>query len=113
MVGRTLVVRVQVWGSGTVIHNSNNSTATVALWETYGGRSEYNGQGNLTLLKVHGGLFTLENSTADAVQITTTNQYGGTITEGGMNNATWSTFNRLGGGGSISATINQWTDVSV
>ena len=113
MAARTVAVRVQVWGSGTVIHNSNNSGGTVLLWECYGGRSEYNGQGILTKLLVFGGLFTLENSTADLVTITTTNQDGGTVVEGGMNNATWSTYNHNGGIANVSATINNWTQHAV
>ena len=113
MVSQSIAIEVQVWGSATVIHNSTSATATVAVWECRGGRSEYNGQGVLPLLKVFGGLFTLENSTADAVQITTTNQYGGTVIEGVMDNATWSTYNRIAGNVDISGTIIQGGDVAV
>jgi len=108
MANQSVAVHVVVFGSGTVIHNSNNSAGTVLLWQCYGGRSEYNGQGNLTNLKVYAGVFTIENSTADVVTIATTNQYGGQVTEGGMQSAIWTNYYKQGGGSDISATINQW-----
>ena len=114
MAANPVVIRVQVWGSGTVIHNSNHSGGTVALWESYGGRSEYNGQGTLTLLKMYGGLFTLENSTADAVTITTVNQDGGRVVEGGMVNATWSpTYNQNGGTTDAAVSVNKFSQHAV
>ena len=102
---------VQVWGSGTVIHKSVGAggNPVVALWECFGGLSEYNGEQLLTELKAHTGTFTLENSTADAVTISTTTQRGGIVSdEGGAVNVTWTTFNRRGGSGSVSATLNQF-----
>jgi len=110
-----VAVRLQTWGSGVIRHKSTVAVgnAAVALAETYGGRIEWNGEGILTLLKVHGGLFTLENSVADVATITTTNQSGGHIEEGGMNNAIWTTFNSNGGTYNVSATVNKWTDVAV
>ena len=104
----SIVTGVQVWGNATVIHKGLTG-ATVALWEGFGGLSEYNGEGTLTLLEWHTGTFSLENSTADTVAIDGTNQRGGIVTdEGGAVNVVWSSFIRFGGGGSVSATLNQF-----
>lgn len=111
----TVAVRLQTWGSGVIRHQATVAVGdvSVVLAESYGGTIEWNGEGKLTLLKVHGGLFTLENSVADVATITTTNQTGGIVREGGMNNATWSTYNQNGGTANVSATINKWTDVAI
>ncbi len=111
----TVAVRLQTWGSGVITHKATVAVGNVSvpLAEVYGGRMEWNGEGKLTLLKVHGGLFTLENSVADVATITTTNQTGGVVEEGGMNNAIWTTYNQNGGTANVSATINKWTDAAV
>ena len=104
----SIVTGVQVWGNATVIHKGLTG-ASVALWEGFGGLSEYNGEGTLSLLEWHTGTFSLENSTADTVAIDGTNQRGGIVTdEGGAVNVVWSSFIRFGGGGSVSATLNQF-----
>ena len=103
-----MVTGVRGWGSATVIRRGLVG-ATVALWEGFGGLSEYNGEGPLTLLQWHTGTFSLENSTADTVTISTTNQRGGIVTDaGGAVNVVWSVYNKSGGGGSNSATPNQF-----
>ena len=94
---------LNVMGTGTLIHKGSLPASTVPAFNVYGGHAEYNGQGTLTTLNVYAGLFTLNNSTADAVLISTCNQHGGTVTDdAGIVNATWTTFNRDGGGGVVS-----------
>ena len=110
-----VAIRMQTWGSGVIIHHSTVAvdSPSCALAEVYGGRMEWNGEGILTALKVHAGTFTLENSTADVATITTTDQSGGVVEEGGINNAIWTTYNQNGGNANVSATINKWTNHSV
>ena len=94
---------INVMGTGTVIHKGDLDTSVCPRWRQMGGHGEYNGQGTLTELIVYAGHFTLNNSTADAVTVSTTNQHGGTVTDdAGIVNATWTTFNRDGGGGVVS-----------
>ena len=104
-----VAVRVKVWGTGHCIHTGAHSSYTVLLWESSGGVSEYLGQGTLTTLEVDDGLFTLVNSTADAVTITTVNQEGGVITDsGGAVNVSYGVFNRSGGIGAVGASVAQY-----
>ena len=108
MGGGAIGTGVQVWGNATVIHRGLTG-ATVLLWEGFGGLSEYNGEGTLTALEWHTGTFSLENSTADNVAISATNQRGGIVTDiGGAVNVAWSNYSRSGGSGSVSATLNQF-----